>query len=239
MSAIRTVNKRRNRTPSYIRELNEQLLALQNYLYNLWLRKIKKLALEQNLPVEFFRKKYEQEVQAQIHRYVEEIYFSVIEGLQKKLLTKQRLEKEQRRLQHDLAVSNFFTSVPDINSINEITNISTENYFLALARLIGRASHSKQITAVETIHQLMLFADMAAFQRVASNAVYTTFNTALQSKLSQIDSTSKLIYVTAEDEKVCPICLPFDGRIYQTVQDPGIPDLPQHPNCRCFLEVVI
>jgi hypothetical protein len=35
---------------------------------------------------------------------------------------------------------------------------------------------------------------------------------------------------TASDEKVCPICGPYAGRVWQ--EDDG-PQPPLHPNCRC------
>lgn len=43
---------------------------------------------------------------------------------------------------------------------------------------------------------------------------------------------SKVIWLTAEDEKVCDICGPLDGKSFDIDETP---DCPAHPNCRCTL----
>jgi len=40
----------------------------------------------------------------------------------------------------------------------------------------------------------------------------------------------KLEWMTMEDERVCPICGPLDGKVYDTGR---FPSQPAHPNCRC------
>jgi SPP1 gp7 family putative phage head morphogenesis protein len=40
----------------------------------------------------------------------------------------------------------------------------------------------------------------------------------------------KLEWMTMEDERVCPICGPLDGKVYDTGR---FPTQPAHPNCRC------
>lgn len=49
------------------------------------------------------------------------------------------------------------------------------------------------------------------------------------------EGINKVKWVTEEDEKVCSICGPRNGKIYKIDQAPPKP----HPNCRCFLEPVI
>jgi SPP1 gp7 family putative phage head morphogenesis protein len=72
----------------------------------------------------------------------------------------------------------------------------------------------------------------------------------LEEKLKEIEETNlrepvddikkkeiKLyIYRTEMDQRVCPICRPFSNKIYNPKEE--LVDIPQHPNCRCFYEIV-
>lgn len=44
----------------------------------------------------------------------------------------------------------------------------------------------------------------------------------------------KLIYTAVMDNHVCSVCAEFNGEVYQ-IDDPDIPTLPRHINCRCML----
>lgn len=46
-----------------------------------------------------------------------------------------------------------------------------------------------------------------------------------------VSGESELVYTTAGDNRVCPICEPFEGRVYTIQEARGV--IPQHPNCRC------
>jgi len=45
------------------------------------------------------------------------------------------------------------------------------------------------------------------------------------------------IFRTQMDARVCPICKPFENRVYEP-EDPAIPIIPLHINCRCTMDVV-
>lgn len=45
-----------------------------------------------------------------------------------------------------------------------------------------------------------------------------------------------LEFVAEDDHKCCPVCKEFDGMIYRD-DDPALPRLPLHPNCRCSLQI--
>lgn len=53
---------------------------------------------------------------------------------------------------------------------------------------------------------------------------------------SNQDKFSYARWITARDEKVCPICKPRDGVIYSYAELRYI--FPAHPNCRCKIEPV-
>lgn len=44
-------------------------------------------------------------------------------------------------------------------------------------------------------------------------------------------------YLTARDDKVCPKCAPWEGRVITIEQAAGV--IPQHPNCRCAWAPVV
>lgn len=45
-----------------------------------------------------------------------------------------------------------------------------------------------------------------------------------------------LEFIAEDDQKCCPVCKEFDGMIFRD-DDPEIPKLPLHPNCRCVLQI--
>ena len=49
-------------------------------------------------------------------------------------------------------------------------------------------------------------------------------------KAYEDNGTKKLMWVTQKDDRVCSLCRPLDGRIFQVGEVPP----PQHYNCRCF-----
>ncbi len=49
-------------------------------------------------------------------------------------------------------------------------------------------------------------------------------------KFHQQVGVEKLEWMTMEDERVCPVCGPLDGKVFDTGR---FPQQPAHPNCRC------
>lgn len=50
----------------------------------------------------------------------------------------------------------------------------------------------------------------------------------------------KIKWVTAHDEKVCPVCAPLDGQVALIGEGfDGVDGPPAHPRCRCTLEPVV
>ena len=49
-------------------------------------------------------------------------------------------------------------------------------------------------------------------------------------KFHQQVGVEKLEWMTMEDERVCPVCGPLDGKVFDTGR---FPPQPAHPNCRC------
>jgi SPP1 gp7 family putative phage head morphogenesis protein len=73
---------------------------------------------------------------------------------------------------------------------------------------------------------------------MAINAITDTMADATVSKLDQLgDPNEKVKWVTAHDERVCPICDRLDGSIWD-INDPDLKQPPDdtHENCRCELQ---
>lgn len=149
--------------------------------------------------------------------------------------------KSQKRNQKSKSAGllDMFASVLDLINIKKIVKNTSDKFFNSVGRLIGRANTSDFDPIEQTLTTKKPFNDLAAMHRVAISAGYDSYNTATESKLTEIgDENVSLEYVTAQDELVCDICEPFDGQIFG-VDDADIPDLPQHENCRCYLEEII
>lgn len=97
------------------------------------------------------------------------------------------------------------------------------------------------ITDEEIIERIALRFSSGHAEQVAVTEITRAegyFSEALQSRLSEQGVEATIRWVTAEDEKVCPICAPLDDKIkppggwnagkFGTLQGP-----PAHPNCRC------
>jgi len=97
--------------------------------------------------------------------------------------------------------------------------IDAETIIERIALRFG-AGHAQQIAITETTRAEAYFSE------------------ALQSRLSEQGVTTVIRWLTAEDEKVCPICAPLDHKKkqdggWQTAKYGLIPGPPAHPNCRC------
>lgn len=50
-------------------------------------------------------------------------------------------------------------------------------------------------------------------------------------------AVKEYIFRTQMDARVCPECKSYENRVYEP-EDPAIPIIPVHPNCRCTMDVV-
>ena len=52
---------------------------------------------------------------------------------------------------------------------------------------------------------------------------------------SENQGVTLIRFTSQGDSKVCPECDSLDGNVY-AINDPDLPELPKHENCRCFYE---
>lgn len=116
----------------------------------------------------------------------------------------------------------------DLNTIEQQTRVEVEAFW----RTIMRDTISQQVTGIFPLVNIPAATSLLA---VASTFGILSFATLLKLKqLGQDDAT--VTWITALDERVCPICRPLQGKTWKvgdsTLQTP-IRDT--HPNCRCRL----
>lgn len=76
----------------------------------------------------------------------------------------------------------------------------------------------------------------ALFQSLIDEEVHAAISqTPLEGVPMNVESGTKVIFHTEDDERVCDLCLSYQDEEY-SVDDPDRPDLPLHPNCRCWFE---
>jgi len=70
---------------------------------------------------------------------------------------------------------------------------------------------------------------------IARTEVMYAFNTVAIEEYKQ-HKIKKVEWLTAGDEKTCPICAPLNGKIFDIDK---APEIPAHPNCRCVILPVV
>ena len=116
--------------------------------------------------------------------------------------------------------------------IRNITEVTRKKTIKAIGDWIRSGS------PLSTLEQVLepLFGEMRA-KRIATTEVTRLFAHGNQMAWEATGFVNSMKWMTAEDEKVCPICKPLDGTLI------GIGDLdalpPAHVNCRCWVQPVV
>jgi len=131
-------------------------------------------------------------------------------------------------------------AVDDINtamtrSINEMAGKITANTRSKLAELIASGIPEDEIISNIALRFSSGHAEQVAITELTR--AEAQFSEALSSRLAEQNVNSQIRWLTAEDEKVCPVCAPLDHKLKQDggwmYKDTLIPGPPAHPNCRC------
>lgn len=98
------------------------------------------------------------------------------------------------------------------------------------------------LSASRVDRELERYADRLLSQRALSIARTETLNAATAgqqqlwreaAKRGDIDKSSKRVWITAQDERLCPLCAPMDGETVGIFEGFSLGDPPAHTNCRC------
>lgn len=100
-------------------------------------------------------------------------------------------------------------------------------------RPVGQAEFEVESTPSPFIVPLIPLALIAFPTNISKTKIEKEF-------VEPTDPTIKIafiIYRTERDQRVCPICLPFEGKTFRP-DDPQLPRIPQHINCRCNYDII-
>lgn len=136
-------------------------------------------------------------------------------------------------------------SMTDHLNMERLVDGTSERFWNTAVRLMQRQIEFNTINKIAAVN---LFDAIAAFIGQAVQAVFTAFNTAVTSKLSEVRNligdepdistipvTGRVRFMTAGDVKVDPVfCQPLEDQEFD-VDDPDIPQPPLHLHCRCRL----
>lgn len=137
----------------------------------------------------------------------------------------------------------------DLLNIQNIVNQTSEAFWNTCVRLVSRTIEFN--TANKIAAKINLFSEIAAFVGNAVKSVFSSFNTAIRTKVAEVRSlitdepeitqipeaiTGKVQFTTAGDAKVDPVfCLPLADQVFNVdeLDDTNTP--PLHLHCRCRL----
>jgi hypothetical protein len=117
-------------------------------------------------------------------------------------------------------------TVKDIEKINMMTQKAEDRFWGAVMRIdrIREFSFSFFISVITTM-----------ISDIITKSVNTaTLANAEPTGIDDFQDVVQVMFKTREDEKVCPICEPYNNNVY-SVNDSSKPEIPDdtHHNCRC------
>lgn len=149
----------------------------------------------------------------------------------------------------------YFTTRTDLDTINRITQTYVSLFLSRLQRFIisgylpeqGRIIKPEFIVSMTTstmTQDVMRQAIIAKSQQILSPATLTTAaleadNAENAAIMDTILNPVVYVWVTSQDDKVCPICAGYEGIAWAYEDAASIPDIPDdtHLNCRCTLQL--
>lgn len=154
------------------------------------------------------KQQYQKEIHDLLRYGIEDAYFEGLEYSDKALGQRQPI------------------TVKDIQRIDQMVQ-NAENRFWGL------------VSKTEPIKEFSFTFFISAISTLISDIITKSLNTATLANLEPISpidyqSSVQVMFVTRQDEKVCPICEPLNNNVYD-INDSSKPEIPDdtHPNCRC------
>lgn len=115
----------------------------------------------------------------------------------------------------------------DIQNIQQKTRVEVDAFWRTISRDMLNNQASGLTKAVNI---------GAAAGLLATAVAFGTLSSATIDKTKQLDAEATVTWITARDERVCPVCRPLHGKTWK-VGDSSLltPIRDTHPNCRCRL----
>lgn len=141
----------------------------------------------------------------------------------------------------------YFTTRTDLDTIEQLSLTYNDVFVSRLSRFVFASSEENPKQSIENIvnmttatltQNVMRTAIIAKSQQILNPI---TISAASETDISNAIDAVNVVYVwvTSQDDRVCPICAPHEGQAWAFNDYPDIPDIPDdtHPNCRCMIQL--
>ncbi len=153
----------------------------------------------------------------------------------------------------------YYTTRIDLETIQRLTEDYTDVFFSRLQRFSnfdntqrqgqGQEQNQEQkqkqikpefivkMTTATLTQDTMRQAIITKSQQVLNKVTLTT--AAVGDTGNNIEPQVVYVWVTSQDDKVCPVCSAYEGQAWDYEDSANIPSIPDdtHPNCRCMLQL--
>lgn len=140
----------------------------------------------------------------------------------------------------DFTKREYYTTVSDINAIERLSIDYSQLFFSRLSRFVININKEEKpigadvivrLTTANMTQQVLHQAIIGKSQRMLNQVTITT--------AAEGDNQIIYVWLTSQDDKVCPICSGYEGQTWSFDDYNSIPDIPDdtHPNCRCIIQL--
>jgi len=202
-------------------QLNEKLITI-----------VKQLQKLQMQPIDIYNIDFREKIQTTLRHATERIY--QIAG----------------NYAAEFSAREYYTTKTDLDTIERLTRIYSDVFFGRVARFIIPSNETQQeqkqvkpefivkMTTATLTQDTMRQAIIAKSQQILNKVAITT--AAFGDNIEENAAISIVyVWVTSQDDKVCPICSAYEGQAWPSDDTASIPEIPDstHPNCRCTIQL--
>jgi SPP1 gp7 family putative phage head morphogenesis protein len=224
MAIARTKRRIRN---DQTRKLEKQLIIKLDKI-------VESIKAQNNKDIHLLQRLYNTELEQVLRSAIEQAYNLAAEK------TVNLRKQKGRKVKQALALSDLtshFTTVQDLKNIASKVTQYVGTFWRRMNAFLHQSDTLPNTTGYKPYSKLNINSLVTS---IGTSAITDTMADATVSKLGQLgEPNEKVKWVTAHDERVCPICEPLDGMIFD-INDPSLKTPPDdtHENCRCELEPV-
>lgn len=143
----------------------------------------------------------------------------------------------------------YFTTRTDLDEIDRLTYTYVSLFYSRLQRFIISVNSQEtpikpdlivNMTTATMTQDVMRQAIIAKSQQIINPVTITTAAVEADIEiLDRLENPVVYVWVTSEDDRVCPVCSRYEGQAWAYEDSMDIPEIPDdtHPNCRCVLQL--
>ncbi|UVF62242.1 hypothetical protein [Nitrososphaeria virus YSH_1032793] len=186
--------------------------------YTVKLQKILEIISNENQPIEISRNKYGKRITRLYHELAQKTYLLTLNNVEDTsgiypIITSKDIEEiKSRSINNSERFWNLLSQ--------KKTEVKTESF-----------SIFQILSFIHSSLAGMVYGDIQSISTQRNKILDTNLNFSEDSPIRE--RPFKMMWITEDDSRVCPICFPLHGRVYETTDE--IPVIPNdtHPNCRC------